>query len=202
MEHNPFSPERFFKSACLFEASLLIVALVLGWLTGINPFADLRYSQAAVFYGIAGTVPLFLLFLLLQQTSHEAVVNIRRMLLNMLAPGLQDCHWADLFVLAAIAGISEEMLFRGVLQPWLENIWGMTAGLIGSNLVFGLVHAITPLYAVLATLVGVYLGWAMDFGGERNLLTPILIHSLYDFLAFVMIMRSFRAGTGDQHKLM
>ncbi len=192
MKPSPFDPGRFFKSACLFESALIVVAVVLGWIAGINPFASLQFSGAAIVSGVLGTAPLFLLFLTLQQLSAESVVAIRQLLLQTLAPGLQRCNWADLFILAAIAGVSEEVLFRGVLQPWLESAWGANAGLIGSNLIFGLVHAITPLYTVLAALVGIYLGLALDYGGERNLLIPIVIHGFYDFLAFLAIMRIYR----------
>jgi uncharacterized protein len=201
MQNSPFSPERFFKNACLFEAALVLVAIVLGWLSGINPFANLHFSESAILYGILGTIPLFLLFLLLEQITADSVVTIRRFLLETLGPALNRCDWADLFMLAAIAGISEEVLFRGVIQPWMETVWGSAAGLIGSNIVFGLVHAITPLYTVLATLVGIYLGLAMDVGGERNLLMPIIIHGLYDFLAFMALMRSYRANMSAKNDL-
>jgi uncharacterized protein len=201
MNNSPFSPDRFFKNACLFEAALILVAVVLGWLGAINPFASLHYSESAILYGILGTIPLFLLFLLMEQLTAEPVVTIRRLLLETLGPSLHRYHWTDLFILAAIAGISEEILFRGVIQPWMESSWGITAGLIGSNILFGLVHAITPLYTVLATLVGIYLGLALDAGGERNLLTPIIIHGLYDFLAFLALMRSYRASLAAQDHL-
>ncbi len=194
MKTSAFEPEQFYKSACLFEAGLIVVAIALGWLVNINPFASLHVTNNAIFYGIVGTIPLFLMFLALEQISTDSVVAIRRFLLQTLGPALHRYAWSDLFVLAAIAGISEEVLFRGVLQPWLESSWGATAGLIGSNIVFGLVHAITPLYLILATLVGLYLGLALDYGGDRNLLTPIIIHWLYDFLAFMALMRSYRAS--------
>lgn len=194
MKQSPFDPERFFKSACLFEAALILVAVVLGWFGGIDPFATLHYSEPAIIYGVLGTVPLFLLFLFLEQLTADSVVTIRRFLLQTLGPALHRYHWADLFILAAIAGISEEILFRGVIQPWMESSWGIAAGLIGSNILFGLVHAITPLYTVLAILVGIYLGLALDVGGDRNLLTPIIIHGLYDFLAFLALMRAYRAS--------
>jgi uncharacterized protein len=194
MNNSLFSPDRFFKSACLFEAALILVAVVLGWLSGINPFATLHYSESAIFYGIVGTIPLFLLYLLMDQVSLDAVASIRRFLLTTLGPALHRCHLADLFILAAIAGISEEILFRGVIQPWMESSWGISAGLIGSNILFGLVHSISPLYTVLATLGGIYLGLALDYGGDRNLLIPIIIHGLYDFLAFLALMRSYRAS--------
>jgi membrane protease YdiL (CAAX protease family) len=191
---SAFDPGRFYQSACLFEASLIVIAVALGWFVGINPFAGLSINNAAIFYGVVGTMPLFLLYMALQNINADSVVNIRRFLLETLGPALHRYDWSDLFVLAAIAGISEEVLFRGVIQPWMESFWGATGGLIGSNIVFGLVHAITPLYLVLATVVGIYLGLALDYGGERNLLTPIIIHGLYDFLAFIALMRAYRAG--------
>jgi membrane protease YdiL (CAAX protease family) len=192
MSQSPFNPDQFFKSACLFEGSLLIVAIILGWIADINPLADIHFSESSVFYGIAGTVPLFVLFLILQKIDASSVVAIRRILLETLAPGLARCNWADLLILSVIAGVSEEVLFRGVVQPWIEASWGLHAGLVWSSVLFGLVHAITPLYALLATLVSVYLGLALDYGDGRNLLTPIIIHGLYDFLAFLVIMKSFK----------
>jgi hypothetical protein len=102
------------------------------------------------------------------------------LLAETLGTGLYGCHWTDLFLLSAIAGFSEELLFRGLLQPWMESAWGMAAGLLGSNLIFGLVHAVTPWYALLAALVGVYLGLALDYGG-----------GLYDFVVFLVIKKSY-----------
>ena len=187
----------FFKSACYFEASLILVAVLLGWIAGINPFATIVFSETALAYGVLGTVPLFLMFLSLEQIQGKSVGDIRKLLLNTLGPGLHRYHWTDLLILAAIAGVSEELLFRGVIQPWIERSWGMAAGLIVSNIFFGLVHAVTPLYALLAALVGIYLGLSLDYGGDRNLLTPIIIHGGYDFLAFVALMRVYRAALSD-----
>ncbi len=188
--------KNFFQSACLFEASLILVALFLGWIADINPFAALYFSEPAVFYGITGTVPLFLLLLAMQNLPYAGVQKIRRLLLDTLGPALGHCHWADFMVLAGIAGFSEEILFRGVLQPWFENHWGLNGGLLISNLIFGLVHAVTPVYFVIAALVGIYLGLSLDYGGERNLLTPIIIHGLYDFLAFMVIIKAYKREQG------
>jgi membrane protease YdiL (CAAX protease family) len=121
-------------------------------------------------------------------------------LLETLGPCLDGYSWLDLLVLGMVAGISEEVLFRGVLQPWLELVIGLRPGFWVSNVIFGLLHSITPLYAMLAALVGAYLGWTMDFFDDRNLLTPVIIHSLYDFLAFAALLRSYRAGMMNGHK--
>lgn len=184
----------FFKKACLFESSLVVVAVILGGVGGINPFASLDFTESAVGKGILGTGPLLLMFIGIENIDKEPVVKIRRMLLETLGPLFVYLNWSRLLFLAAIAGISEEILFRGVLQPWMEIKWGYTAGLLLSNLLFGLAHAVTPLYAVLASLVGIYLGLSMDYGGARNLLVPIIIHGLYDFWAFILLTHAYRTS--------
>ncbi len=194
MAQYSINPDDFYKKACSFEAAMILVAVALGWIADINPFADLRFSESAIAYGVVGTMPLFLLFLSLEQMQSGSVIKIRNVLFETLGPGLHRYHWTDLLILAAIAGVSEELLFRGVIQPWMESSWGMNAGLVGSNIIFGLAHAVTPLYAVLAALVGIYLSLSLDYGGDRNLLLPIVIHGLYDFLAFIALMRAYRAS--------
>ncbi|MGR9014938.1 MAG: CPBP family intramembrane glutamic endopeptidase [Gammaproteobacteria bacterium] len=188
-----FTPDDFFKKACSFEAALIPVSVVLGWIANLNPFQNLHFSEPAIAYGIIGTLPLILLLLSLEQMQIKPIIKIKNLLFETLGPSLHRYHWTDLLILASIAGLSEELLFRGVIQPWIESSWGMSAGLAVSNIIFGLVHALTPLYAVLAALVGIYLSLAMDYSGDRNLLVPIVIHGLYDFLAFVALMRAYRA---------
>ncbi|WP_347988209.1 CPBP family intramembrane glutamic endopeptidase [Methylomonas sp. AM2-LC] len=182
----------FFKTACLFEGALIVVAIVLGWLTNTDPFANLHFSEAALGLGLLATLPMLIMFFVIQQLPNLAVQKIRDLLLATLGPPLYRRHWTDLFVLSSIAGISEELLFRGVLQPWLENSFNMMTGLVASNLVFALVHAITPIYALLALLIGLYLGVSLDYQGERNLLVPMVIHALYDFVAFIVILRNYK----------
>lgn len=193
MDKYPVNSSDFYKKACFFELALILVAMILGWIANINPFENLYFSETAIIYGMVGTVPLFLSFWIMEQIQAEPIAKIKNLLFDTLGPGLHCYHWTDLLILALIAGLSEELLFRGVIQPWIESSWGITAGLIGGNIIFGLAHAVTPLYAVLAALVGIYLSLSLDYGGDRNLLIPIVIHGLYDFLAFVALMRAYRA---------
>lgn len=197
MNQPAFKTHDFFFKACYFEASLIIVATVVGWMTGVDPFAKLIFSEAALMYGIIGTLPMVLFLYWVERQQDESFQKIRRLLLETLGPSLHRRHWADLLVLATIAGLSEEILFRGVLQPWLETAWGVKAGLIACNIVFGFAHAVTPLYAVLAFMIGVYLSMSMDFGGERNLLTPVVIHALYDFWAFWVLVKAYMADKAE-----
>ncbi|SMG67299.1 Abortive infection protein [methanotrophic bacterial endosymbiont of Bathymodiolus sp.] len=192
MNEPSIDPDNFFKTACKFEAALILVAIVLGWIAAINPFQFIIFDEQAIINGIIGTLPLCLLFIALNQLELKSLQKIRQVLHQTLGPSLYKHHWTDLIVLAAIAGISEEILFRGVIQPWMENAWGMMAGLVVSSILFGLVHAVTALYFLMATAVSIYLGLHLDYHNSRNLLTPIIIHSLYDFFAFVMILHSYR----------
>ena len=91
-----------------------------------------------------------------------------------------------------MAGICEEFLFRGVVQPWL-SAWGPLFGLVVCNLLFGLCHAITPTYFLFATLMGVYLSMTLWCTTEPNLFVPVCCHSLYDLVAFVVVRNSYRA---------
>ena len=192
MNEPSIEPDHFFKTACYFESALILVAIFLGWIAGINPFQYILFNEQVVINGILGTLPLCLIFLALNQIHSDSLQKIRQVLHDTLGPSLSRHHWADLFVLAAIAGTSEEILFRGVIQPWLENSWGMMAGLLVSSLIFGLIHAVTVLYFIMATAVSIYLGMYLDYDNTRNLLTPIIIHGLYDFFAFVVILHSYR----------
>ncbi|CAJ1936545.1 unnamed protein product [Cylindrotheca closterium] len=76
------------------------------------------------------------------------------------------------------AGFGEEMLFRGVLQYGLAAKVGTAASLVVASLIFGALHAVTPLYALLAGVASVYFGYLyLSFG---NLAVPIYAHALYD----------------------
>lgn len=80
----------------------------------------------------------------------------------------------DLIWLGLLPGLSEELLFRGVMLPAL----GLdTAGLVVSSLCFGILHLSGiqqwP-YAVWASLVGLVLGYSALATG--NLLVPITAH--------------------------
>jgi membrane protease YdiL (CAAX protease family) len=80
----------------------------------------------------------------------------------------------DVFWLGVLPGLSEELLFRGVMLPaiGLDPI-----GIVLSSLCFGVLH-MTDLrqwpYAVWAALIGVILGFTMVETG--NLLIPIVAH--------------------------
>ena len=172
----------FLTAAIVFEGSLVGLATALGWWLDVAPLTRFTWDRTGLIGGLAATVPMFGLFAVAYRFPAGPMRRIKQFLLEALGPSLIACRWYDLLLVALVAGIGEELLFRGVLQPKL-GIWG-------SNILFGLVHLITPAYAVTAGLIGAYLGWLLDASG--NLLAPILAHGLYDFLAFLVVARDVR----------
>lgn len=186
--------KQFLQLATVFEGGLVILAYGLGWLVDIDPLETLHFSSNAVAMGLLGTIPLLLFFAFSYRLQVPQLENIKRMLIETLGPYLSACRWYELIYVAFLAGFCEEVLFRGVLQPWMETLWGWWPALLVSNILFGLAHSVTVLYTVLAMLTGMYLGWMLDAAGERNLLVPMLVHGLYDFVAFYMVVVMYRSG--------
>jgi len=81
--------------------------------------------------------------------------------------------------LGGIAGIGEEMLFRGIMQTWLMDHFGMLVSLLLSSLIFGAFHAVTPMYAFLTFVGSLYFG-ALYIASQDNLAIPIVCHAVYD----------------------
>lgn len=176
----------FLILALMFEGGLLVVAVVLGALVGHLPWTNLNLSFESLGMGTIATLPLLGFLTFTYYTRFPALVRLRELTDSLVGTPLRACGWLDLCWIAILAGVSEEFLFRGVLQPWLAT-WGQLAAIIVCNLAFGLCHAITPTYFVFATIVGIYLSLTLRLTPEPNLAVPICCHALYDFVAFIVI---------------
>lgn len=186
--------QTFVRFAALFEAGLALVAVLIAAVTGVRPTvlaADVR----SVAIGVAATLPLIAFYFVASHAPLRPLRRIHDLLLSTLGRPLSECRWHELALLAALAGVCEEFLFRGVLQPLIGKA-GAPAGWIGANLLFGFAHAVTPTYFVLAAGIGFYLS-AVQAAAEGNLVAAMITHALYDWLAFVQVSREFRRIHGD-----
>src|SRR6185369_13782354 len=112
---NLTSRVAFVRMAVLFEAGLIVAAAIIGWLCGVEPLATLSWNAMAAVWGAAAALPLFGLFLLSQRFPVGPLRAIKAFLIDALGPSLAVSRWYDLAIVAAMAGFSEELLFRGVL---------------------------------------------------------------------------------------
>ena len=87
---------------------------------------------------------------------------------------IKPLAWPDLIWLGLLPGLSEELLFRGVMLPalGLDHL-----AVIGSSVCFGILHLSGSQqwpYVVWATIIGIILGYSALWSG--NLLVPIVAH--------------------------
>jgi len=195
-------PRNFTLLAAVFEGGLAVVAVALGWLVGLDPLESFPRTPPDAAWGAAwgaaaALPPAALLWLCLKRPVGP-FAKLVRVVDELLVPLFRECRLLDLAVISALAGLGEEMLFRGVIQQavadWVGGERGIWVGLALAALLFGLVHMITPTYALLAGLIGLYLGWIW-IATDRNLLVPIVTHAGYDFLALVYLVKVRKRGS-------
>ncbi|MBN1947439.1 MAG: CPBP family intramembrane metalloprotease [Bradymonadales bacterium] len=109
---------------------------------------------------------------------------------------------ADALVIALASGLGEEILFRGVLLPWL--------GLVPSSLIFGLVHGVSPgkieemirvmrqfaPLVVIATLLGFAFGVAVEYTG--SILVAVVAHFTINYLNLSAMYRKRWQSEGSE----
>lgn len=83
----------------------------------------------------------------------------------------------------------EEILFRRVLFGWIEQRVGVTLAIVGSALMFGLVH-IAPPVVLLQFFIG--LGAAVLVSGHRTLWASLALHGLNNGIVTVAVLTAVR----------
>jgi uncharacterized protein len=193
----------FFDRVKRFELKLFVYELLLGavgvlvaYLFGFWPSPAL-VSENAFIYSILSSLPLVVLAFFLTTSSFanrgplKDIFEIFRD--TEVGTFIKRSNVFVFVLLASCAGVVEEVLFRGILQHHL--------GLILSSFIFGALHALTPAYFVIATLISLYLGWIYQFSDQ--LIVPIVAHAVYDFAALLLYQRKilkFSTGFNDWEK--
>ncbi|BDM63562.1 CAAX amino protease [Shewanella sp. NFH-SH190041] len=104
-------------------------------------------------------------------------------LLGAVKPEWSLPQWVWLFALnnLLITCVTEEALFRGLLQQWFSRLFGNAAGLIIAAVLFGVAHlAGGGVMVVLATLAGLVYGLA--FYASGRLWVAIVLHFAFNLI--------------------
>ncbi|WP_041933241.1 CPBP family intramembrane glutamic endopeptidase [Gloeothece verrucosa] len=155
---------------------LLVVAKVWQYLGSIA-IVDIQFNLLAVLSGLAMAAGII--------TASSIIYRLwpayRRSADAYLELVIRPLVWPDLIWLGLLPGLSEELLFRGVMLPALGN---NLLAVILSSCLFGILHLSGiqqwP-YVVWATIVGFALGYATLITG--NLLVPIVAHIITNLVA-------------------
>jgi membrane protease YdiL (CAAX protease family) len=170
----------------VLEAGLGVLAVLLALMLGLAPWLEFEWTLVAWLMALAATVPMVLSLLLLRFTGWQWLSELEGFVRRVLVPWFGGAPWWGLALVALAAGIGEELLFRGVIQGGLAGLIGPWGALVVASLLFGLVHAMTRAYFIIATLAGFYLGLLYLWTG--NLLIPVVVHFLYDWVALQYYM--------------
>ncbi|MCC7474529.1 MAG: CPBP family intramembrane metalloprotease [Pirellulales bacterium] len=189
--NDPNEPNNGFKMAVLVEGGLAIAALVFAWLFG-TPLREFmpsgsREAVAACLRGTLATLPLLAAFWWLVHSRLPALRELRAQVEGVIHELFPTASIAQLVLIAVLAGVGEELLFRGVLQSKI-TVWTTPfIGIVLTSLLFGAAHALSKTYFVFAIFVGGYLGWFTLY--YHDLFAPMMTHALYDFVALVYLTR-------------
>jgi len=208
MEYTPFSAKRVFGITILesiygFSALLLSkqttgsFAYVLG--PGFISQKNTLYMDGCA--GIFATIPLLLFGIILNQFNFYVCIQKLKSLTRMSVLFIFGMDFRPITVgisallFAIAAGIGEEMFFRAIVQEEMSKLTSEPIGVCVSVLLFGLVHALTPTYAILASLAGGYFSWLYIVSGH-SIIVPAITHSIYDWIIFMHIHYEVTKGSG------
>ena len=147
----------------------------------------MQWNRTGVTVGFLATLPLLGGLVWCLRTHQPAIARLMRRIEREVAPLFHGIGPGGLALLAALAGVGEEALFRGVLQPWLAGTVSPWPAVVLTAVLFGALHPVSPMYVLLASLAGAYFGALLVLTG--NLLAPIVAHAGYDFVALLVLAR-------------
>ena len=159
------------------------------WAGGYSPKLLTARSLLLGLLLVAGAIPVALLLEYLNSLIPMPywVDNLnaasQQVLVALLAQPGAAAFVANLLVIAILAALSEELFFRGTLQPLLHRAFGWHAAVWTTAVIFALVHmeftAIIP-----RVFLGAVLGYLYLY--TRSIWIPVLGHSLNNALAVVL----------------
>ena len=171
----------------LFTSSgiLMLVAFVASILSGYpKELGEIGVKPFLIgsFFGVILFVLMMFVGRYLQRhvsSYYDLIVELRALFSNL--------SWLAIVVISVMAGVSEELLFRGVIQSYLVSVSNPWFGIIISASLFGVMHFYNRLYIVLTLIVGLFIGWL--YHETQSLLLVVVLHSVYDVLAFASIVK-------------
>ena len=171
----------------LIECILIVLAWAIGALVRISPWQEVKLTWLAVAWSVLAALPLLAGLVWTVHTRWSVFVQLRHYVQERVVPLFAGCSLFELALISGFAGIGEELFFRGLLQTGLTGASSLWIGLGLTSTIFGLAHFISLTYAILAALIGLYLGILLI--AFDNLAVPMIVHALYDFVALTYLVR-------------
>lgn len=164
----------------------MVIGWVAVWLMGVDLMDGSLSLLAAIGWGISGAILTFVVISGLSRLpgpARDSLAAHTRQLHQFAC----DYRWSVLVALSALAGIGEELLFRGAVQGWLG--WHMDEwfAVAIASILFGLVHFLSVAYFLMAATLGVALG--ITYVLTDSLILIMVWHGVYDMIALYVLRR-------------
>jgi membrane protease YdiL (CAAX protease family) len=181
------------QSAVMFGV-LYLLGLKLWGITwrqiGWTPPSSFAWYLRAILFALAAILIVALITFMIESMLGEPLDNPQ---VGMLAPGSSSVvsTIVMLVLVAVVAPIAEELLFRGVVYRWIAERFGMWTGLLVSSLIFSCVHGILALILPLF-VVGCLLAWLYEKSG--SVLPCIVMHGVFNGMMLLGLYAGLAAG--------
>lgn len=181
----------------LSQLVIVVAGILLIWGFGVQmPNANVGALHAIAIGTLLAFIT-FLLFALIYRFGGKfalALLNDARRVSGLFS----GYSWLHLACVAALAGVGEELLFRGFLQTWLGNYFAITWAILIASIIFGLLHYLSHAYFISATLMSIAFG--VVYCMTDSLLMVVVWQGVYDFIALLVLVKYpdfIRAVTGS-----
>ena len=184
------TPGQQFPNAFALVMGIQLVALGLALagllLTGTEVTLLGATGYASILYGALGALLTYGVALWVTRSDSAAGAALRHhcaVLYTLFA----RFNWMQITLAAAAAGICEELLFRGFLQPWVAQLSSPLWGIVAASVIFGLLHAASLTYFIATLIVGLLLG--VTYWLTQSFLLVAVWHGLYDLFAIAALVK-------------
>lgn len=174
------------RAALGFQGGVGIAGLVLIWLLEVPVAWGPLASLWTWLYGALGAAVTYGVLLLLTLIPGLFPSGLERQMQGLFDFASSYPTWV-LVALSVLAGVGEELLFRGGVQGLLSQYLSSWLAIAAASLLFGLVHFVSLTYFLVATGLGLVLG--LTYHLSDSLWLVMIWHALYDLLALFCLLR-------------
>ncbi|MEN0035576.1 MAG: CPBP family intramembrane glutamic endopeptidase [Cellvibrio sp.] len=164
----------------VFIGCLIVIAAELPWRWWhSSPVVDLSLG---IFAAVVTYALMYFVYLYGGRVAEQLTIDVKKMGRHFIG-----YSWGKLVIISILAGVGEELLFRVGLQAWFATHVNIYLAILIPALIFGLLHFISFVYFVVATLMGIVFGVAYHF--SDSLVLVMLWHGAYDLIALAVLVK-------------
>jgi membrane protease YdiL (CAAX protease family) len=185
------------KTLFILAIGSLLLFTLLGWgIMGYFGPASLRDSlqkgsNLQMQLGIGLVLGVIIGFLAWTLVSVPFFSKTRDFFTGIIGP--LELSWTEIIIISCCAGIGEEILFRGGIQPHLGLLW--------TSILFVALHGYINPFNLQMTVYGVFMILAIGLIGwsavEYGLIAAIVAHTVIDVILLYLLSGSYSASNED-----